>query len=219
MTIPTISIRAPWALLIADGHKTVENRSWSTPHRGALLIHLCGAGDASGIVALATLSEIVSAEEAHLQRPSQSLYITGPRCWLFDNVIPIIPALLRKGQLGLYPTTIPENMNTNPSLVTGLAVAYCQKASDIALMPTDRDQMQVRVYESTGGGFFFVGAQTPARWYYKEVQDADHFCCADQEALADVVAAGGAVQITGYRFRPIATWNSWEQFAKAMTEK
>lgn len=34
-----LSIRQPWAALIVAGHKDVENRNWSTPYRGPLLIH------------------------------------------------------------------------------------------------------------------------------------------------------------------------------------
>ena len=35
----TISIKQPWAWLIANGYKTVENRKWYTGHRGDNLIH------------------------------------------------------------------------------------------------------------------------------------------------------------------------------------
>lgn len=34
-----LSIRQPWAALIADGLKTVEDRSWATDYRGPLAIH------------------------------------------------------------------------------------------------------------------------------------------------------------------------------------
>lgn len=34
-----LSIRQPWAWLIANGHKDIENRSWRTLHRGPILIH------------------------------------------------------------------------------------------------------------------------------------------------------------------------------------
>ncbi|MEK7794267.1 MAG: ASCH domain-containing protein [Candidatus Hydrogenedentota bacterium] len=34
-----LSIRQPWAELLARGIKDVENRSWSTDYRGPLLIH------------------------------------------------------------------------------------------------------------------------------------------------------------------------------------
>ena len=34
-----LSIRQPWARLIVSGSKNIENRTWSTRYRGALLIH------------------------------------------------------------------------------------------------------------------------------------------------------------------------------------
>lgn len=34
-----LSIRQPWAWLIAAGHKDIENRTWRTSYRGPLLIH------------------------------------------------------------------------------------------------------------------------------------------------------------------------------------
>lgn len=38
-TLPAISIRQPWAWLIVNGHKDVENRDWVTHFRGRVLIH------------------------------------------------------------------------------------------------------------------------------------------------------------------------------------
>ena len=34
-----LSIMQPWAWLIANGHKDIENRSWLTRYRGPVLIH------------------------------------------------------------------------------------------------------------------------------------------------------------------------------------
>lgn len=34
-----ISIRQPWAWLIVNGHKDIENRDWSTTYRGPVLVH------------------------------------------------------------------------------------------------------------------------------------------------------------------------------------
>ncbi len=34
-----LSIRQPWAWLVANGFKDVENRNWPTMHRGPVLIH------------------------------------------------------------------------------------------------------------------------------------------------------------------------------------
>ena len=35
----TLSIRQPWAYLIASGQKDIENRTWKTSFRGKFLIH------------------------------------------------------------------------------------------------------------------------------------------------------------------------------------
>ena len=43
-----LTIRQPWAAMIVNGQKTVENRVWRTPHRGPLLIHAGGRLDRSG---------------------------------------------------------------------------------------------------------------------------------------------------------------------------
>lgn len=37
--IPALSIRQPWAWLIVNGHKDIENRDWSTVFRGRFLVH------------------------------------------------------------------------------------------------------------------------------------------------------------------------------------
>ncbi|EZP50330.1 ASCH domain-containing protein [Delftia sp. RIT313] len=37
--IPALSIRQPWAWLIVHGYKDIENRDWSTPFRGQVLVH------------------------------------------------------------------------------------------------------------------------------------------------------------------------------------
>lgn len=34
-----LSIRQPWAWLIANGHKDIENRDWPTAFRGRFLVH------------------------------------------------------------------------------------------------------------------------------------------------------------------------------------
>jgi hypothetical protein len=43
--LKTLSIRNPWAYLVAYGVKDVENRSWKTDYRGDFLIHCSGKPD------------------------------------------------------------------------------------------------------------------------------------------------------------------------------
>ena len=40
-----ISVRQPWASLIASGAKDIENRTWPTRYRGSLLIHASQRAD------------------------------------------------------------------------------------------------------------------------------------------------------------------------------
>ncbi len=39
MQIKAITLYQPWAYFVAHGYKTIETRSWSTSHRGPILIH------------------------------------------------------------------------------------------------------------------------------------------------------------------------------------
>lgn len=39
MNHPALSIRQPWAWLIVNGFKDIENRDWATPFRGRFLVH------------------------------------------------------------------------------------------------------------------------------------------------------------------------------------
>jgi hypothetical protein len=43
--VKVLSIRQPWAWLIVNGHKDVENRTWRTTLRGPILIHASTAKD------------------------------------------------------------------------------------------------------------------------------------------------------------------------------
>ena len=48
--IKALSLLQPWATLVVIGAKKIETRSWSTPHRGRLLIH-ASLGKAGSIFA------------------------------------------------------------------------------------------------------------------------------------------------------------------------
>ncbi len=37
--MPALSIRQPWAWLVVNGHKDVENRTWPTRFRGRVYVH------------------------------------------------------------------------------------------------------------------------------------------------------------------------------------
>jgi hypothetical protein len=108
-----LSIRQPWAHLIANGIKTIENRTWRTDYRGPLLIH-AGARwydepvedierryritiprelPLGGIVGIADLVGIL--EE------SNDPYFVGPFGWVLKNALPLAFRAM-PGQLGLF---------------------------------------------------------------------------------------------------------------------
>lgn len=71
-----LTIRQPWASLIAAGVKTIETRSWSTKHRGPLAIH---AGKHRGELDDAYLGAFDDGEEGgryHVQWDIGALYDT-----------------------------------------------------------------------------------------------------------------------------------------------
>jgi ASCH domain len=47
-----LSVRQPWAWALVSGHKDVENRTWSTKHRGFVAIHAAMRRDVDGFDAL-----------------------------------------------------------------------------------------------------------------------------------------------------------------------
>lgn len=50
-----VSVRRPYANLIVAGHKTVENRTWATDHRGVIVVHAGQAWEPTGAALAAEL--------------------------------------------------------------------------------------------------------------------------------------------------------------------
>jgi hypothetical protein len=116
-TYKVLTIRQPWASLIVDGVKPVENRSWITNHRGPLLIHAGKAwsnADADDIFerfgltlnkwdmtfgAVIGIADLVDVVDQH-----KSPWFCGPYAWVLRNARPIKPIPMN-GQLGLFNHT------------------------------------------------------------------------------------------------------------------
>ena len=107
-----ISIRQPWASMIADGHKTIEIRTWTTRYRGPLLIvasarrdpeHLdLPTGCALCVVQLADVRPLVTADlPAAGMDPEE--WEVGPDgwAWVLTDPRPVERRPI-KGRLGLY---------------------------------------------------------------------------------------------------------------------
>jgi hypothetical protein len=106
-------------------------------------------------------------------------------------------------------------MNTNPTLVCGLALATVEK-SGVEIRPGDESQAELRVYPNNGSGWFFVRAYAPGRWYWKDEAGSDHFNRAEQAEVDAAITDGAKVQLTGYHGRSLAIWKTWSEFEEAV---
>lgn len=115
--ILALSILQPWAWLIVNGHKDIENRCWRTNFRGRLLIH---AGKRWGREQREDLAQ-VRAQFPHLQIPdtfdlggivgkatlvdcvedSNSPWFVGEFGFVMANATPL-PFLPCRGMLGIF---------------------------------------------------------------------------------------------------------------------
>ena len=127
MEMKVIVIRQPWAWLIVNGYKDIENRSWRTRYRGALLIQasanlpskhaleeyrafakkrgvtLPDEFETGGIVGLATLKDCV------LKSPSK--WFEGPIGWQLEKARRL-KFIRLKGRLGIFdaPKAVQERV-------------------------------------------------------------------------------------------------------------
>jgi len=118
-----LSILQPWAWLIVNGHKDIENRSWPTHYRGRFLVHagkkwgreqredldrvrsqfphlvLPASFDLGGIVGSAAITDCVSESASPWFIGKWGFVLSQPRAW------PVVPM---RGQLGWFE--VPEHV-------------------------------------------------------------------------------------------------------------
>lgn len=103
-----LSVKQPWANLIASGAKTVETRTWATPYRGDLLIvsskapAIEPAGKALAIVELVDCRPMTRADEALAKCP----FYPNAYAWVLRRIRPLRPFPVQGG-LGIYDTELP----------------------------------------------------------------------------------------------------------------
>ncbi len=103
-----LSVKQPWANLIASGEKTIETRVWATDYRGDILIvsskqpRIEPAGCAVAVVELAECRPMTLSDEAAAQCPIYDDAVA----WVLRNLRAIEPFPVR-GQLGLFEIEVP----------------------------------------------------------------------------------------------------------------
>lgn len=110
-----ISVRQPWASLIAGGLKTIETRKWFTKYRGDILIVASKnpkVGDLPTGQALC-IARIVDCRKMTKEDETQARceVYPGAYAWILSDIRPIKPFAV-KGKLGIYEVELPENNNS-----------------------------------------------------------------------------------------------------------
>lgn len=120
-----LTVCQPWAWLIVNGHKRIENRSWrpGDRYRGPLIIHAgksCGwAGACSDPDLLALVPGLPAAEEhvygaivgivdvvdylrAEDGRVVHDPFAGGPWCWMLENPRAFAEPVPYRGERGIF---------------------------------------------------------------------------------------------------------------------
>jgi hypothetical protein len=114
-----LTVKQPWAWLVAQGIKPIENRTWRTRYRGPLVIqasaHKRPARDFASAAEFAMARGIAVPPQNELERgctvalvdlvdcvPAHSSpWFEGPFGWVLENVR-LLPAFPLAGRLGVY---------------------------------------------------------------------------------------------------------------------
>lgn len=105
-----LSIKQPWAAMIAAGIKTIETRTWSTTYRGELLLVSSASPRINGLLsgcafAVAALTGCRPMVEADEEKACCKLY-PNAWAWTFKNVRLIRPFPV-KGSLKFFDAEVP----------------------------------------------------------------------------------------------------------------
>jgi hypothetical protein len=111
MNYKAISLKQPWANLVASGKKTIETRKWTTKYRGDLVI--CSSqnpkiepyGKALCIVELYDIKPMTKKDE---KKACIKVYPKA-NAWYLKNIRQITPPIPVKGSLGIFNIELHSN--------------------------------------------------------------------------------------------------------------
>ena len=110
MIMKALSVKQPWASMIASGVKTIETRTWYTEYRGPLLI--CSSKQPTGqgptgkalcVVDLVDCRRMRSGDQA----AAGCVVYEGAYSWVLANVRLVEPFPV-KGMLGLFDVEVQD---------------------------------------------------------------------------------------------------------------
>ena len=111
-TMKALSLKQPWANLVAEGKKTIETRKWSTKYRGDLVICSSRKPEIERYgcaICIVELYDVGPMKKEHEKAACIEVY-KGAHSWFLRNLRKIDPVFPIHGQLGIYDLEIPEGV-------------------------------------------------------------------------------------------------------------
>lgn len=104
MIYKAISLKQPWANLVASGKKTIETRKWSTKYRGDLVI--CSSQNPKiepygKALCIVELYNVLPMTKEHEKKACVKVYLKA-HAWFLRNIRPIDPPIPIKGALSIF---------------------------------------------------------------------------------------------------------------------
>ncbi len=118
-----LSIRQPWANMIASGKKTIETRTWRTNYRGPLLIVSSRTPRIEPAGYALAVAELIDCRPMTREDEEKACYQIYPRAqaWVLTNIRRIDPFPVN-GKLGLNSPVIPEKCDHFADVISLLFV-------------------------------------------------------------------------------------------------
>jgi hypothetical protein len=107
--IKALSVKQPWANLIAAGEKTIETRTWTTDYRGPILIVSSRSPKKEPAGFALAIANLVDCRPMTRQDEPAARCGVYPNAysWVLGNIRKIHPFPVR-GKLGIYNVKIPS---------------------------------------------------------------------------------------------------------------
>jgi len=104
-----LSIKQPWANMIAEGDKTIETRTWPTKYRGELLVVSSKTPNIEPAGYAVAIAELVDCRPMRIQDEPAAMCEVYPNAfaWELRNVRKIKPFPVR-GKLGIYEIEVAD---------------------------------------------------------------------------------------------------------------
>ena len=104
-----LSVRQPWAGLIASGRKTIETRTWATKYRGELLIVSSKRPPIEPAGCTVALADLVDCRPMSADDEAAACceVYPGAFAWVLGNIRTVAPVPV-KGALGIFRTEVDE---------------------------------------------------------------------------------------------------------------